>query len=98
MKQIFWLSQVALVFSALYFSPLLSPVISSGKSMDEWSVRQSEHKEYLILERSEGHSYRKRHLSCSKAARGLPSFEFPDGKFKEVIDYNVETFVTNARP
>jgi hypothetical protein len=42
MKVFFWLSQAALVFSAIYFSPLLSPVISSGWSMDEWSVRQSE--------------------------------------------------------
>jgi hypothetical protein len=42
MKVFFWLSQAALVFSAIYFSPLLSPVISSGWSMGEWSVRQSE--------------------------------------------------------
>lgn len=98
MKVFFWLSQVALVFAALYFSPLLSPVISSGWSMDEWSVRQSEYKECLILKRSEGHRYKKRRLHCSKEAYGLPYFEFPDGKLKEVIDYNVETFGTNARP
>ena len=98
MKLIFWLSQVALVFSALYFSPQLSPVISSSWSMEEWSVRQSEYKDCLFLKRSEGHSYRERRLSCSNAAYGLPSFEFPDGKLKEVIDYNVETVGTNVRP
>ena len=98
MKVLFWLSQVALVCSALYFSPLLSSVISNSWSIEEWSVRQNEYKDCLTLKRSERHSYEKRRRSCSKEAYGLPFFEFPDGKLKEVIDYNVETFGTNFRP
>ena len=98
----FWPAQVVLfclvIFQVYYYSPLFSPLISNSWSIDEWSVRQSEYKHCLILKQSEGHSYEKRRRSCSKEAYGLPFFEFPDGKLREIIDYNVETFGTNFRP
>ena len=56
MKVLFWLSQVALVCSALYFSPLLSPVISNSWSMEEWSVRYGEYRDCIGLKRPGGHS------------------------------------------
>jgi hypothetical protein len=33
-----------------------------------------------------------------KRHTGLPSFELPDGKHSEIIDYNIATFGTNLRP
>ena len=98
----FWLAQVVLfclvIFQVYYYSPLFSPLISNSWSIDEWSVRQTEYKDCLTLKQFEGHSYKKRRRSCSKEAYGLPFFEFPDGKLREIIAYNVETFGTNFRP
>jgi hypothetical protein len=98
MKILFWLSQVALVCSALYFSPLLSPVISNSWSMEEWSVRYGEYRDCISLKRPEGSSSKNLRRSCNKEAYGLLAFELPDGKHSEIIDYNIETFGTNLRP
>ena len=98
MKVLFWSSQVALVCSVLYFSPLLSPVISNSWSMEEWSVRYGEYRDCISLKRPEGHRTKSLRRPCNKKAYGLPFFELPDGKHSEIIDYNVETFGTNLRP
>ena len=98
MKVIFWLSQVALVCSMLYFSPLLSPVISNSWSMEEWSIRYGEYRDCINLKRPEGHRAKSPRRSCNKKAYGLPFFELPDGKHSEIINYNVETFGANLRP
>jgi hypothetical protein len=37
MKSLFWISQTVLFCSILYYTPLLSPVISHSWSMEEWS-------------------------------------------------------------
>jgi len=98
MKVLFWLSQVALVCSMLYFSPLLSPVISSSCSIEEWSVRYGKYRDCIGLQRPEGHSSKGLRRSCNSEAYGLPFFELPDGKQSEIIAYNVEAFGTNLRP
>lgn len=98
MKVLFLSSQMALVCSVLYFSPLLSPVISNSWSMEEWSVRYGEYRDCISLKRAEGHRTKSLRRSCNKKAYGLPFFELPDGKHSEIIDYNVETFGTNLRP
>ncbi len=46
-------SSQILSWRALYFSPLLSPVISNSWSIEEWSVRQNEYKDCLTLKRPE---------------------------------------------
>ena len=98
MKVLFWLSQVALLCSVLYFSPLLSPIISNSWSMEEWSVRYGEYRDCISLKRPEGHRTKSLRRSCNKKAYGLPFFELPDGKHSEIIDYNIATFGTNLRP
>ena len=98
MKSLFWLSQVALVCSALYFSPLLSPVISNSWSIEGWSVRYGTYRDCIGLKRPEGHGAKGLRRSCNKEAYGLPAFELPDGKHSEIIDYNLEMFGTNLRP
>ena len=98
MKSLFWLSQVALGCSVLYFSPLFSPAISSSWSIEEWSVRYGKYRDCIGLKRPEGLSPKGLRQSCNNEAYGLPFFELPDGKHSEIIDYNLETFGTNLRP
>ena len=98
MKSLFWLSQAMLFCSILYYSPLLSPVISYNWSMEEWSVRYGQYRDCISRKRPEGHSSKGLRRSCNSEAYGLPFFELPDRQHSEIIDYNIETFGTNLRP
>ena len=98
MKSLFWLSQAALLCSILYYSPLLSPVISYNWNMEEWSVRYGQYRNCISRNRPEGSTPKNLRWSCNQEAYGLLSFELPEGKHEEIIDYNIATFGTNSRP
>ena len=98
MKSLFWISQTVLFCSILYYTPLLSPVISDNWSMEEWSVRYGQYRDCISRKRPEESTPKNLRQSCNKEAYGLLSFELPEGKHSEIIDYNVETFGANLRP
>lgn len=98
MKIVFWTSQIALVCATLYFSPLLSPVISRGWDIDEWSVRYSHYRDCISRKYPKGSSGKNLRRTCNTEAYGLPFFPMPDGKHEEIIDYNEATFRSNLRP
>ena len=98
MKSLFWTSQTVLFCSIIYYTPLLSPVISYRWSMEEWSVRYGQYRDCISRKRPEGSTPKNLKWSCNKEAYGLLFFELPEGKHSEIIDYNVETFGANLRP
>ena len=98
MKSLFWISQTVLFCSILYYTPLLSPVISHSWSMEEWSVRYGQYRDCISRKRPDGSTPKILRWSCNQEAYGLLSFELPEGKHEEVIDYNIATFGKNSRP
>ncbi len=98
MKSLFWLSQAMLFCSILYYSPLLSPLISCNWGMEEWSVRYGQYRDCISRKRSEESIPKNLRRSCNQEVYGLLSFELPEGKHEEIIDYNIATFGTNLRP
>ena len=98
MKSLFWLSQAILFCSILYYTPLLSPVFSYNWSMEEWSVRYGQYRDCISRKRPKESIPKNIKQSCNQEAYGLPSFELPEGKHEEIIDYNIATFGKNLRP
>ena len=76
MKSLFWLTQAMLFCSILYYSPLLSPLISHNWSMEEWSVRYGQYRDCISRKRPEGHSSKGLRRSCNSEAYGLPFLSF----------------------
>ena len=98
MKSLFWVSQAMLLCSILYYSPLLSPLISYNWSLEEWSIRYGQYRDCISRKRPQGSTSKNLKQSCNKEAYGLLSFEIPEGKHEAIIDYNIATFGTNLRP